>query len=181
MENLINTLLWTGMIAGGFMVLLLSLSMLSGFDIDGDADFDSGSDDHGGDGGLGLVKSLLTFVSVGSFTARAMMLNSDWSWWIALISGVLAGIGGILLLSMVLKFLLGQQEEGNYEFWEAEGNVGSVYIPIPKNGIGKITVEVNGYNRELPARSKSGEAIASGQKVMVLESEEAYLIVTGIN
>lgn len=179
MENLINTLLWAGIIAGGLMVILLLLSMLGGVDIDGDADVDAGSEEGGG--GLGTVKSILTFVSMSSFTARAIALNTDWSWSVAIIGGVAAGVISVLILSMLLKFLLGQQEEGNYGFWEAEGKIGKVYVSIPEDSIGKITIEINGVNRELPAKSKTGIAISSGQKVLVLESQEAFLVVTDID
>lgn len=170
--DIVNILLWAGIFAGGLMVLLLLVSTLSGFDIDSDVDFDS---DDGG--GLGVVKSLLTFISVGSFTARAIALNSDWSWFWALSAGIISGIIGILILGMLLKLLLNQQEEGNYEFWQAEGNTASVYITIPENGMGKITVEINGANRELPAKSEDGKSIASGQKVIVVKAEDSFLIV----
>ena len=179
MENFVNTLLWVGMIAGGLMVILLLLSMLGGIDLDGDADVDSGSGD--GTGGLGVFKSILTFISVGSFTVRAVALNSEWSWSIAIVSGIIGGIISVFILSMLLKFLLKQQEEGNYEFWEAEGKEGRVYIPIPEDGIGKITIEINGVNRELPAKSKTGIAIGSNKRVLVLESNESFLIVTEID
>lgn len=172
--DIVNILLWAGTIAGGLMVLLLLLSMLSGFDIDSDIDFEHSDAD--GDG-LGLVKSILTFISVGSFTARAIALNSDWSWWMAITAGAISGLAGILILGMLLKLLLNQQEEGNYSFWDAEGKTGKVYVSIPKGGFGKITVEVNGTYRELPAKSDSDKAIASGKKVIVLKAENDHLLV----
>ena len=186
MDNIANILLWIGIIAGGLMVLLLLLSMLSGLDLDGDVDVDVHADVHadGGDvdaGGLGLLKSGLTLFSIGSFTARAIVLNSDWSWPIAITSGIIAGIIAIILLSQFLKLLLRQQEEGNYEFWEAEGKIGKVYVPIPKDGIGKITIEINGVNREIPARCQSEEAIGSNEKVVVVQAEEDWLIVTRVS
>lgn len=180
--DIVNVLLWAGTIAGGLMVLLLLVSMLSGVDMDfdGDFDFDSGDADIDGDingGGLGLVKSVLTFISVGSFTARAIALNSTWSWWMAMTAGVISGLAGVIILGMLLKLLLNQQEEGNYAFWDAEGKTGKVYVSIPKNGFGKVTVDINGAYRELPAKSDSGKAISSGKKVMVLKAEEDHLLV----
>lgn len=177
--DIVNILLWAGTIAGGLMVLLLLLSMLSGFDIDSDIDFDSGDVDGDG-GGLGLVKSVLTFISVGSFTARAIALNSEWSWWMAMTAGVISGIAAIFILGMLLKLLLNQQEEGNYSFWDAEGKSGKVYVSIPKSGFGKVTVDINGAYRELPAKSESGKAIKSGKKIMVLKAEGDHLLVAEI-
>jgi len=182
MDNLTNILLWTGMIAGGLLIILLLLSILSGFDLDGDLDVGHGVDGDGDadTGGLGIIKSGLTFFSIASFTARAIVLNSDWSWTIALTSGIIAGIIAIFILSQFFKLLLRQQEEGNYELWEAVGKTGRVYVPIPKNGTGRITIEINGVDRELPAKEESGKALSTNTKVMVTNTEDDCLVVVRI-
>lgn len=177
MENLTDILLWAGIIAGGILILIMLISTLTGLDMGGDIDVDMDVDSAERGSGLGLIKSALTFFSVGSFTARAIALNSSWSWWQVLVGGVIAGVVGILILTAILKLLLSQQEEGNYEFWDAIGKQGEVYVPIPSNGLGKINVEVNGIVRELPAKSINGEAISSKTKVYVAEAKEAYLLV----
>lgn len=183
MDNLTNILLWVGMISGGLMIFLLMLSIL--FGLDGDIDIDGGGVEvDGGDvdfGGLGIVKSGLTFFSMASFTARAIVLNSDLSLPVVILSGIIGGVIAVFLLAKFFKFLLKQQEDGNYEFWEAEGKVGKVYIPIPKDGIGKITVEINGVNREVPAKSETGVAIGTNQKVLVLKAEDNFLVVTKVD
>lgn len=176
--DIVNILLWAGIIAGGLMVLMLLLSMLSGFDVDADVDLDGDVDADAG--GLGIIKSVLTFISVGSFTARAISLNAEWSWWAALVTGTIAGILSVMLLGWFLKFLLSQQEEGNYSFHEAEGKIAKVYIPILENGLGKITVEINGALRELPAKSADGSSIKSGTAVRVIETRNDFLIVSDL-
>ncbi len=181
MDNLTNILLWIGMISGGLMILLMMLSIFSGIDMDGDIDIglDGGHDE--GDEGLGILKSGLTFFSMASFTARAIALNSEWSWSAAITSGIIAGIISVIILTQILKLLLRQQESGNYEFWEAEGKMGKVYVPIPKGGIGRITVEINGATREVPAKSTTEESIATNDKVLVVKAMENFLLVTKID
>lgn len=177
MEEIANILLWIGMISGGFLVLLLLISIVSGLDFDGDVDFDTGGDADSDAGGMGLIKSVLTLFSVGSFTARAVLLNSDWSWPVAITTGIIGGVVAIFLLTQLLRFLLKQQEEGNYQLWEAIDKTGKVYVPIPANGLGRITLELHGTFREIPARSATGKAIATNSEVLVTEAGEEYLLV----
>ena len=91
------------------MALILAFSVLFGFDIDTDSDLDS-TTGSSRKTDLGPIKSFLTFISLGSFAARAIVIYTNWSSSSALLLGVLVGIGGIILLSSVLKMLLRQQE-----------------------------------------------------------------------
>ncbi len=186
MEELLNILFWIGMTAGGFLVILLLISILGGMDIGGDvdlADLDAGDvDAHGdidvGDAPLGIVKTILTFISVGAFTARAIFMNTAWSWILAGLTALAAGAIAVILLSWFFKWLLRNQEEGNWRLWQAEGKIGTVYVPIPKAGKGRITVKIDNVNREIAAKSQDGAPIASREKVMVLEARDNLLIVT---
>ncbi len=185
MVEILNILFWIGTAAGGLLVLLLLMSILGGLDlggdIDADVDFDVDGDgeiDIAGDAPLGLIKTVLTFISVGAFTARAIVLNTGWSWAIVAITSLVAGVIAVLLLSWFFKWLLKNQEEGNWHMWQAEGQVGTVYVPIPKGGKGRITIKIDGANREVAAKSENGEPIGSKEKVLVVESETDCLIVT---
>jgi membrane protein implicated in regulation of membrane protease activity len=183
MQDIINILFFTGTIAGGLLILLLLISIIGGMDIGGDVDVDAGGDfdAHGdadiSDGSLGILKTLLTFVSVGAFTARAFLMNTAWSWTIVIITSIVAGAIAVLLLTWFFRWLLRNQEEGNWHIWQAEGKVGSVYVPIPSEGKGRIMVQIDETNREIAARSKDGEAMSTHQKVLVLEAKEDYVIV----
>ena len=188
MEEILNILFWMGTAAGGLLVLLLLMSILGGLDLGGDVDsvdvdFDVDGDgeiDVAGDAPLGLIKTVLTFISVGAFTARAIVLNTGWSWAIVAISSLIAGVIAVLLLSWFFKWLLKNQEEGNWHMWQAEGQVGTVYVPIPKGGKGRITIKIDGANREVAAKSEDGAPIASREKVLVVESETDCVIVTPV-
>lgn len=184
MQETVNILFWLGTISGGLMVLLLLLSILSGLEIGGGLDVDGGGQvDHpadGADGSFGIIKTLLTFISVGSFTARAIFLNSEWSWPIAVLSAVLAGGAAVLLLSWFFRWLLKNQEEGNWHLWQAEGKMGVVHIPIPADGKGRIMVKIDNAKREISAQSQDGQAMSTHDKVMVLEAKEGFVIVTAM-
>jgi membrane protein implicated in regulation of membrane protease activity len=173
MEELLNLLLWAGALSGGLLILLLLLSIFSSLELSGDADA------HGlsGDAPLGLLKTLLTFVAVGALTARAMLLNTAWAWGMVALAAILAGVAAVLLLSWFFRWLLKNQEEGNWYAWQAEGQVGTVYVPIPENGKGRITVSIDGTDRELAAKSQDGGAIGYRHKVLVIKSEEDCVVV----
>lgn len=181
MQDIINILFLTGTISGGLLILLLLISIIGGMDIGGDVDSGGGLDAHGesdvSDGSLGILKTLLTFVSVGTFTARAFLMNTSWNWTMVILTSLIAGATAVFLLSWFFRWLLKNQEEGNWHLWQAEGKVGSVYVPIPAQGKGRITVQINETNREIAAQSENGEVMSTHQKVLVLEAKEDYVIV----
>lgn len=171
---MIDILFWVGVSTGGFLLGLMLLSLVLGHDFDFHLDLDTDVDSEG----FGFFKSLLAFVSVGTLTTRAILLNSTWSWSIAVGFGVVAGIVAIFLLAKFLQLLLLQQEDGTIQLWETKGKVGTVYVPIQKDGIGRINVTVKNSNLELQAKSDTGEAIGTGHKVLIVDTEETCVIVS---
>ncbi len=187
MQDILNLLFWAGTIAGGLLILLLLISIFSGMDMGGDVDVDAGGDmgahaDGGaGDAGLGLLKTLLTFISVGAFTARAIFLNTSWSWTLVVITALIAGAVAVLLLSWFFRWLLKNQEEGTWHLWQAEGKVGSVHVPIPPEGKGRIIVQIDQAEREMSAKSENGRAMGTHEKVLVVEAKEGYVVVAPLD
>ena len=186
MQDILNLLFWAGTIAGGLLIFLLLISIFSGMEIGGDMDVDAGGDmdahgDATADGSLGLLKTLLTFVSVGAFTARAIFMNTSWSWALVALSALLAGVVAVLLLTWFFRFLQRNQEEGTWHLWQAEGKMGTVYVPIPPDGKGRITVLIDEVNREIAARSENGRELGTHEKVMVVEAKEDYVIVSPLD
>ena len=188
MQEILNILFWAGTLAGGLLILLLLISIFSGLEIGGDLDVDLGGDvdvDAGGDvdghldgdAGLGVIKTLLTFISVGAFTARAIFLNTSWSWTIVILTALAAGAVAVLLLTWFFRWLLRNQEEGNWHLWQAEGKVGTVYVPIPPEGKGRIIVEIDNVRREIAARSENGQELKTHEKAFVIKAEEDHVIV----
>lgn len=179
MEELLNIFFWIGTAAGGLLVILLLMSIFSSLDIGGDVDVDSDhpdgtATDHAP---LGIVKTLLTFVSVSAFTVRAILLNTSWSWVLAALAALVSGLVAVLLLSWFFRWLLRNQESGNWHMWETEGKIATVYVPIPAKGKGRIRVKVDDNNREVTAMSRDGEAFATHDKVLVAEAKEDHVLV----
>lgn len=186
MQELLNILFWIGAIAGGLLIILLLIAIFSGMEIGGDVDVDAGGDiDTQADGdvsdaSLGLVKTLLTFISVGAFTARAVFLNTSWSGTLVVLTALAAGVAAVLLLTWFFRWLLRNQEEGTWRLWQAEGKMGRVYVPIPANGKGRIIVQIDKVDREIAARSSGGQAFGTHEEVLVVEAKEDYVVVTSL-
>lgn len=180
MQELINIFFWAGTLAGGVLILLLLISIFSGLEIGGgDIDVNVDSDADGGAGeGLGVIKTLLTFISVGAFTARAILMNTSWSWPLVIFSALASGLVAVLFVGWFFRWLLRNQEAGNWHLWQAEGKTGSVYVPIPAEGKGRIIVQIDKVNREIAAISDKGQAIGSREKVFIIEAKEDHVIVS---
>ena len=173
--QILNILSWIGGVCGVTLILLLLFSILLGshFDIDLHTDIDIDADSSS----MGVVKSVLAFVSVSTLTIRAISMNSKWPWLIAAVVGVVAGVITIIILSWLLRMLLQQQEDGSWELVDALGITAEVYLSIPENGSGRINVPINGVSREIEARSQHGNSIPTGTKVLVIEVLDSVLVV----
>lgn len=173
MQDIIVSLFWLGALTGGLLIILLLISIIGGMDFEADADVDGwGGHDGSADGSIGIVKGGLTLISVAALTARAILLNTTLPWFPVFLLAVLAGIVSVALLSWFFRWLLRNQEDGNWTLADAEGKVGQVYVPIPPEGEGRITIEINDTNREVTAKAKNGMSLETNRKVLVVDSQE---------
>ncbi|MFK8161231.1 MAG: hypothetical protein AB8H12_02105 [Lewinella sp.] len=156
---MITILSYVALTAGGILILLLLLSLISGLDFDLDVDTDAG-------GGLGALKGVLTFLAVGAWVVRLVLLTEA-NPMLAFLVGAAAGAVGVYLLSLLLKFLLSQQEFVNWSLEDAIMEQGTVYLRIPAEGEGLVQVTVRGRKRELKARSLLSEDIPTGAPIVV--------------
>jgi len=169
---MLTTLLYISLISGGILVLMLMLSMLAGLDFDidfGDVDVDAG--------GMGILKGGLTFLSIGSYVVRAVMLT-DSNPILAFTIGAIVGAIAVFLLSMMLKWLLSQQSNVNWKITDALYQKGKVYLKIPKGGEGIVQVNLNGVMREMKARAIDKKDVPTGSEIQVEKVEDGYVIVT---
>lgn len=170
---MLDLLTYTSLIAGGLLVLLLLMSILGGLDLDldvgTDTDTESGS-------GLGIIKSLLTFLSVGCWVIKILLTNEK-NVWFAVVIGIAAGLIALLLLSYLLKLLLRNEENVNWELDDSLFQQGEVYLKIPKNGSGLVNVNIKGATRELKAKSRDRVEIKTGDRIRVVAVEEEFVLV----
>ncbi len=166
---MITILTYISIVAGGLLVLMLLLSMISGLDLDAELDLDA-------DGGAGWLKSGLTFISVGAWTVRVILL-ADFNLYVAIIGGGVAGAISIYLLSLVVRLLLRQESNVNFSIQEAVWQSGKVYLRIPAAGEGLVNVDIRGGRRQFKARSADGEVLPTGTRIRVESVEDGVAVV----
>lgn len=161
-------------ISGGLLILLLSLAVFTGLDFD--LDFDAPDADTGG---VGWVKAILVFLATGSATTL-LGLRAALPVWQTIVIGIVCGAFAIYLLYLLLRFLLGQQENTNWELHEAISQSGKVYLRIPPEGEGLVQINIKGVMREFKARSADEHLLPTGTEIMVVDVKEEYAIVVGL-
>jgi len=172
---MIELLTWIAIISGGMLIILLLLSLLGGLDLDidiGDADVDVDS------GNIGIVKGLLTFLSIGSWVVK-LVLAVDTNPLLAFGAGIGAGLIAVFALNSFLKFFLKNQAEVNWSNDDALYKEGKVYLKIPaNNGQGIIQVQLKGALRELKAKTNGSNDIPTGSNVFVEDVVDDIAIVS---
>src|SRR5690606_32355622 len=85
------------------------------------------------------------------------------------IGGVAAGAVTVGVIGLIFSQMKRLHTEGTIDIRNTIGNEGNVYLTIPKNGTGQVQVIVQGSLKIFDASSKSKTAIATGEKVRVVD------------
>ena len=169
---MITVLLYVAAISAGLLLLLLTLSLLGGLDIDldiGDTDVDTG--------GIGAIKGLLAFLGAGAWVVRIALL-AEQNPTVAYAAGIIAGMVVVGLLQWLFRWLLSKQVNTNWTPAQALHHEAKVYLRIPAaTGTGLIRVNVNGVDRELKARTDYALDLPTGAQVLVESLEDDLAVV----
>ena len=170
---MITILTWVAVIAGSFLILMMLLSVIGGLDLD----VDIGSTDVETDaGGIGLIKGVLTFISVASWVMKVLLVTSSHPA-LAIGVGIISGMVAFGLLNWLFKVLLNNEEDVNWEMEDSILTKGEVYLKIPSNGSGIVNINVKGAKRELKAKALDNVELPTGTQIQVVDIEKDYVIV----
>lgn len=157
---------WIAAIVSSVIFVIQTIMLFVGFDAD--HDFSGGDAAFDADGfQLLSVKTLVCFVLGFGWTGVIFYPEIESAWLLA----ALATGGGLLFMlgiAFLLKQVLRLSQDNTFHLEQCVGSVGEVYLRIPVQGTGKITVSVEGSNHELQARSASTADLPTGSKVRVL-------------
>lgn len=164
------------------ILLLFGVGHDSGTDVDHDADAGADHDydhDSGADHVAGLrlltVRGIVAFLAMCGWVGVALLdmgVNPVVASCLALLAGLLA----MFLVALFMKFAFRMQQSGNLDLKNAVGLTGEVYVPIPAEGKGKVTLVVQERFIELDAVSP-GQSLKTGQRVRVTEVTESNTLV----
>ena len=154
------------------------------FDVDVDTSMD-GSDLSNIEGGSNLYtfRNFVNFFLGFGWTA-ILLEKSVQSTALVIILAVLVGVGLVIAVLYLFKWLSSMQQSGNINVYKAAvGCQGKCYLRIPaeRGGEGKVQITIQGAVREYNAIT-DGDEIKTGASVKVLEAVDANtLLVEELN
>lgn len=121
------------------------------------------------------LRSIITFFTLFSWggalytsngvpVTKALVISSIW------------GLIGMLAVTLVFWAMNKLTETGTKDIASCKGHAGTVYLNIPADGFGEIKTTVNGVVEHIKAKSLSGEALAAGTEVRVVEVVDQMLV-----
>ena len=162
------------------------------YDSDNDINHDVGHDVHAesshdghehnhehGNEGLKLftLRGIVAFLAVSGWGALAIS-RSGHPWFTAMGLGFIMGLIAMLLVAAVLKLFVVMQSNGALDMDNAVGLDGTVYLTVPAEGQGKVSVILQERLSEFDAVSENGEEIKTGTEVTITGlTEDNRLIV----
>ena len=171
-----------------FFIIKSALMMFGiGVDVDLDADIDVDAGDGemvaADDNTPGLhffsLHGILAFFAVGSW-AVIVSYNGTGSIVLSSIIGIIVGAIMMVVCAYIVRALMNLEENGNIDIRKAIGQVGEVYLTIPKrdDGEGKVNLVLNSKLQDYTAISRDEEPIETGTKVRVVDmTDDKVLIV----
>ncbi len=173
---------------GGIPIIIRFIMMFIGADFAGDelldADFDSvdGGADFDPDASLrfislhGLTSFLMMFGLVGYALYRQSQVGAAFS----LIGGTMAGFVSFWVIAKIFKLIASLQSSGTMNISKTIGCEGQVYLTIPPNDTGQVTIQVDNRLREFSASAEDNEEIKTGTRIQVVRISGNILIVKPI-
>ena len=162
-----------------FLLLVISSLFGVGEDIDTTVDADVDIEHSSTIFGTLSFKNLINFLTFFSWSA-IVLLTYGITHLVALPVAIVFGVGLTALLNMLFMLLLHFQQDNTTNIADAEGKSGEVYLTIPKNGIGKVEIVLNGARRIYAAKAVGSKKIVTGSRVIVVDVEpnDGVLIVS---
>jgi membrane protein implicated in regulation of membrane protease activity len=107
---------------------------------------------------------LAWFGGTGYILTRASHLMAVVSLGFAIVSGLAAGW---LVFKFMVRLTKGNESQLNDADYRVEGSLGTISIPIRKEGTGELILSLGGVRRSFGARCDDGGAIERGAEVVI--------------
>ncbi|MCB9832340.1 MAG: hypothetical protein H6807_07690 [Planctomycetes bacterium] len=196
MADSLEMTLWSLAILGTIIFVLKLAMMFVGMDGHGDGDLDHGGADFGdhgdgdfgdhGDGDFGdhdvshdhgsedstsafnllSLQSLACLAMSVGWMGLGMMRSFQSPGWLALTVAAVFGLLMVWFMGFLLRKARRLESSGTLDLRNAVGRSGTVYLGIPKGGVGQVQVVVQGRLATLEARSEL-DLLPTGTKVLV--------------
>ena len=127
----------------------------------------------------------LTFQGIMAFMmffglAGLYVLKSDGGASMSVVAGAVAGGISMYSTGKLFELFVTLQQDGTTDLSEAIGSKGQTYLRISNNGVGQVTVDVNGAQRTYNAKSEDDAEIGTGDFIEVVDVIGEVLVVKRI-
>ena len=127
----------------------------------------------------------LTFQGIMAFMmffglAGLYVLKSDGGASMSVLAGAIAGGLSMYSTGKLFELFVTLQQDGTTDLSEAIGSKGQTYLRIGNNGVGQVTVDVNGAQRTYNAKSEDDAEIGTGDFIEVVDVIGEVLVVKRI-
>ena len=167
-------------VIGSLGVLLRLITQVFGFaggDLDGDVgDVES---HHTSADGFKIISihGLSAFLMMFGLVGFALRRENHASVFVSILMGTIAGLFSVWIIARLFKLAIKLQSVGNLDINKAIGCTGVVYLQIPKNGEGRVILNIGGRQREIDAVAMDGEEIPTGAQIIVVKINESIAVV----
>lgn len=157
---------------GGFFVLLRFVLQMTGGVTDFDTDLHPAGDLHHTDSDVGFkllsLQGMAAFLLMFGLVGLALYQQSKAGMVFSMFGGIGAGLGAVWIVGKLFALAGRLQSSGNLAADAALGSEGTVYLAIPAGGSGRVTIVVQGRQRECDAVAADGGALPTGTPVRVV-------------
>lgn len=165
-------------VIGGILLLVRLVLQFLGAGDHGDVhDFDAHHLDADASLKLLSLHGLTSFLMMFGLVGFALTRESGAGTLLSLLGALLAGAVSFWVIGKLFAWIVRLQSSGTVSLDEAVGCQGEVYLSIPKDGTGKVTVRFADRLREYDAVSESGDALRTGERIKVVKVRGNTLVV----
>lgn len=174
-------------IVGTLFVILKFAMQLIGFDHDASSDVDLGGhgiDAHHTDSDAGFkflsLHSITSFLMMFGLVGLAFYRQSRAGIFGSMIGASAAGVASVWIIGRL--FILGKKlkSSGTIQIENTVGAQGKVYMKIPKNGTGRVLINIRNSLREYDATTNEDVDIDTGTPIRVIWVDGNVLVVERI-
>lgn len=167
--RVIDTVFWVcAILGGGTFVVRTVMQLLGAGGHDGSADVhDVHADADAGFRVLSL-QGISAFLMMFGLVGLALVRESGVSPPLALGIAVLPGVAAVWIIAQLFGLMARLQSSGTINMYSAIGEEGSVYLSLPRDGVGQVQVVVQGRFGVFDAREQDGLAVPTGARIRVV-------------
>jgi len=174
-------------IVGTAFVLLRFALQLIGFDHDASSGVDPAVQDidaHHGDSDAGFkflsLHGITSFLMMFGLVGLAFYRQSKTGILISMVGATAAGVASVWIIGKLFTLSRKLKSSGTIHIDDAVGTQGKVYLKIPKDGTGRVLINIKNSLREYDAITNENVDIDTGTPIRVIWVDGNVLVVERI-